>query len=631
MPDIPVTLPPDRIPAGARPWSTADTRAWLAAGPARWARPAWGFAALLTGTAWAVFTDEDPVCTTSDPCGPQWWALLLLGGLLLELCWIWRQPGPALGLLVPLSAGFGYEMLYASAGGGSPAPLVAAAFAAAGLTARLLAANRQRGLALKAAGPARHPLPAAGKSFRRGSLGAVIGGALLAVAGVALHQGLATSATEEARAAAATRFDVPVTAQDTESVTVTLPDGGTRTVSALFPENHPVGRPTAVLVDGDWARLVAEPYDPLGRQFVMLATGVPGLLLLGNSLIGRRRFTRLRSQPQPALLVHVRQHPENGREQVFAHDDPSAGIPVFRVSTLPAFDGADDGGDQPADGEVTGAGPGRAEPPDNPFTAMREEFAAAVHGTGRQPLREAVLYGVPCAGAEVALLSRTDAEDPEPLLECAVSPLTPAEPRRRNAGDHGTRSGRRPVDDVAARLSPTDRPVSWSTHGASRGVAAGYLSLEILGLWALTSHWFAGWTLLLWAMAVLSLPHGVGAIATAAHWRVTADREGLWVTGAWRVRRVRWDRLTEVRHHQDALRFATRDGNLRLQPVGWSWLERRCRGRVAADEVADEIRALLHHPSLRPAENADPGEQGMPLGPAILAGTTLLIAALLLL
>src|SRR5690606_15835043 len=99
-----------------------------------------------------------------------------------------------------------------------------------------------------------------------------------------------------------------------------------------------------------------------------------------------------------------------------------------------------------------------------------------------------------------------------------------------------------------------------------------------------------------------------------------ADRDGLWVTGAWRVRRIPWHVITSVVHSEDTIRVGrAKDDSVDVSPTGFAWLERRLRREPAAERVTDELRALLLHPELRPTQEATAGQQGMPVGPPLAA------------
>jgi hypothetical protein len=244
-----------------------------------------------------------------------------------------------------------------------------------------------------------------------------------------------------------------------------------------------------------------------------------------------------------------------------------------------------------------------------------------------------LLFGAPYPGAEVVFLT---AEDGEPVVECSVTPVKPAVAgpcgvRGAGARPRGRAGVGRPVEEVADAMEPADGPRTWSADLGSRGFGVFLLLVEGGLTWAVLDDGlsWASWQVL---MLVLGLPWLIGSVSTAFGWRVTADHGGLWVTGAWRVRRVPWERLGGVEHTADRLRFRlTGNEKLDLSPVGPGLPGRRAGRRPSAARAAEEIRALLHRPELRPAGDAAPAEQGMPIGPVVVALSVLWAAAVLLL
>ncbi|TDC22433.1 hypothetical protein E1265_15705 [Streptomyces sp. 8K308] len=613
-----VPLPPDRIPSGTRDWRSADTRRWLAAGPARWSRPRWAVGALLVAGVWALAVSPGPVCSEAAPCGPEWSGALLAGLALLQLYWVRRLPGLALLTMGPTAAVcmLADSALGAADGTGRLAVLLAAGFALASAHHRRAAYHAQRRLALDAAGPARHPLPPAAAGFNRGTFSLAVGSLLLAGATLAAWQGVRGVADHEARAARATVVRAEVTRQGEDEISVALPgEEDARTVEA-YAEDYPVGGEIAVLVDGDWLRLVAEPYDAAGWQFLMLLLGVPGVAFLANGLDGRRRAQSLRSAPLPTLRVLVTED-HRGRTVVYPVDDPAATRPVLSFDSLPAFDEADDEADEEADEDADD----EAEPTDD-----------------APPLHEGVLYGAPRPGGELAFLADSFGE---PLLECSTSPVraapvaaprsTPARPprprRSRRSAVAADTASVAAIEAAAARLGPGAEPRSWSAGRVSRFVGLGLLLAQLGAVSTLLSgepapHW----------LLLLGLPAVLGSSATALNWRITADRRGLWLTGAWRVRHVPWERLTAVWREGDDIRVGVRgEESMSLSFTGFSWLERRLGHQPRAERTVEEIRALRHHPELRPERDSRAADHGAPLGPVLVAAIALTAITVLLL
>ncbi|MFC5953611.1 hypothetical protein ACFP51_03615 [Streptomyces pratens] len=623
---LPVPLPAEHIPPGTADWRTPDARRWLAAVPARWAHPLWALLALVASLIWDMAAVPVDPCTSADPCAADWLGLGAFGVLVLTLYWVWRQPRLALAGLAAVLAGFAVDGGFTAALGepSALAFLMAAAFTAAGLVHRPAVAVRQRALALEAAGSVAQPLPAAARTFRRGRFSFVLAALLLAVAGFGYWQAQQVVDTYEERAAGATHLSGRVTAlkEDDDGIGILKveADGRTHRFETAFPEDFPVGSRVDIVVDGDWAALVAEPYDAFGWELLVLVGSVSGLAFLANGVDGRTRSQRLRRGPLPVLHVLVRGgHDDDVRTWVFAADDPEGLRPILHFHSLYAFE--DEDGDE--DGLDADDGPAAVVELGKVTEVLRGEDPPP-------PLREAVLYGLPYAGAEVAFVARDDADDPEVAVECSVTAVKPAVPRLVERGTRRRRrmNPRRSVDEIAAGMTPTAGPRAWTAHGFSRAVGLGLLLVQGGGIWV-TLDEGPSWT---WLWLAVGLPWLVTAVATALTWRITADRDGLWVTGAWRVRRVPWNVITSVRHSDDGIRVGrAKDSPVELSPTGWAWLERRLGREPHAGRAVEELQALLLRPELRPLEEAPTGRQGVPVGPPLVALSVLWGVAVLLL
>lgn len=629
----PLPLPAEHIPPGAADWRTPDAQRWLTAVPARWAHPLWAVLALVAAGIWYLEGSPAVACTSAAPCGTDWPGLVMAVVLVLTLYWVWRQPRLALAGLAAGLVGFAEDGGFTESFGEpyALAHLVAAAFAAAGLVHRLALAGRQRALALEAAGEVRQPLPAAARTFRRGRFSLVLAALLLAVAGFGYWQAQQVADAYEERAARATHLSGQVVAlergDEEADVLKVEADGRTHRIETAFPEDFPEGSRVDLVVDGDWAALVAEPYDAFGWELLVLGGLAGGLAFFANGVDGRTRSVRLRRGPLPVLKVLVREDHEDGRTWVFAADDPTTLRPILHFHSLAAFEEEEEDeteGPEDVDGVA--------------HAVDLTTFQQILKGEDPPPpLREAVLYGVPYAGAEVALAARPDEETPEVLVECSVTAVKPAVPKlvrsrsKSPAGGRDRRSRRRPVEEIAASMAPSEGLRVWKAHGFSRGVGLGLLVVQGGGLWALLDDGLSwSWS---WLWLAVGLPWLTSAVATALTWRITADRDGLWVTGAWRVRRVEWAAITAVRHSEDGIRIGTGKGfdNVELSPTGWAWLERRLGREPYAERAAEELRALQLSPELRPAEEAPTDRQGMPVGPPLVALSVLWGAAVLLL
>jgi hypothetical protein len=394
-------LPAGYLPPGGRDWLRADARRWRAAAPAPWARPAWSVLALVGTALWAAAATPAPACTEAVPCGPAWAGMYLLIAALLQLWAVWRLPAVALAALGPVVA---VVLAADDALGAAPATprlavAAAAAYAAAALYRRCAAARAQRRLAASAAGPVRQPMPATAVRHRSGRTRLALSAVLLAVAAFAAGQGYAGVADDRAHARRAERVWGVVTGQGDEHVTVALPGDTERVVPAW--QEHRRGNEVAVLVDGDWARLVAEPYDAFGWQLLLTAVAVPGLALAAAGVRARRADRALTGVAPPALRVRVRRGGD-GDPRVYAADDRAGAVPLLRLRTRVAF-------------QVAGPAPD----PDEEDLPDEEEPAR---------WSEAVLHGLPVHGGEVALTC-ADEWDPRRVL-LVRGTVAPARPDR---------------------------------------------------------------------------------------------------------------------------------------------------------------------------------------------------------
>ncbi|MFF2697973.1 hypothetical protein ACFVUQ_06360 [Streptomyces cyaneofuscatus] len=636
----PVPLPAEHIPPGTADWRTPDAERWLAAVPARWAHPLWAVLALVVSMFWYMVEAPLAPCTSAEPCGTDWSGLGMMVVLVVTPYWVWRQPRLA---LVGLAAGL---VGFAEDGGftesfGEPYALaypVAAAFTTAGIVHRLTLAGRQRALALEAAGPVAQPLPAAALTFRRGRFSFALAALMLAAAGFGSWQAQQVADAYEERAAGATHLSGLVVAQEQDDDGIDIlkveADERTHRFETLFPEDFPVGSRVDIVVDGDWAALVAEPYDVFGWETLVLGGAAAALGFFANGVDGRTRSARLRRRPLPVLKVLVREGHEDARTWVFAADDRQGLQPILHFHSLHAFEEEDE--EEQKEGDE-----GEADAVD--LTKVRQILRG---DDPPPPLREAVLYGAPYAGAEVALAARLDADEPEVLVECSVTAVKPAVPGlvesgvtaaqpavpgllARGAKSRRRKNERRSVEEIAATMTPGSGLRVWKAHGFSRAVGLFLLVVQGGGIWAMLDDG-PSWS---WLWLPVALGWLISTVATTLTWRITADRDGLWVTGAWRVRRVEWDAITAVRHHEDGIRIGTGKGhdNVDLAPTGWAWLERRLGREPYAVRAADEVRALHLDPELRPAEEAPASRQGMPAGPPLVALSVLWGAAVLLL
>lgn len=377
-----------------------------------------------------------------------------------------------------------------------------------------------------------------------------------------------------------------------------------------------------------------------------------GCTSLFSGRLVRRRAAALRGAPVPVLRVLVRDA-ANGDVEVFAADDTAALRPLLAVSTEEWYEGEDDEEDRRLSDEE------RAELLDS-----IENDGGDVDQPG--PLREAVLYGAPYDGGELVIVSApedTDGETPVEAFEGA-----PAEAREEAFGDAPGDS----ADDetvVESSIGPvralSERAVRLRVRAekirarrtaalADRRAAAAAVTAERLGSGAVR-HWRAGrldWSVcllgVLWA-AVLVLDESggwryipgaviglIGAVMLPgmAAWRITADREGLWLNGTLKPRHIAWDHLMTVKVEGGQLKIGSRrsrfGGAWTAYAPRWARLERRFGLIHPYEKVAAELTAMWRNPELRPTEESAHREQGRALWPLGLLLALVWAAALVL-
>ncbi|MGZ9931861.1 hypothetical protein ACXNSR_18490 [Streptomyces sp. NC-S4] len=196
------------------------------------------------------------------------------------------------------------------------------------------------------------------------------------------------------------------------------------------------------------------PYDATGQQVLAMLLLVPGVPLLGRGLTARRAARRLHDGPQPVVRVGVREHRSGPFWLVADADTPTA-------PPLIAFrDRFDDGY--------------RSRAPETLLGGPESRLRADHHDIDRraEPY-EALLYGVPCEGAEVILRYAVYRGDSRIVDAVRAVPLLPFLRRHlrsswRPAGTSYTLVRR--AEEEKRKQRAADRP---SGSGSSCGSSGG--------------------------------------------------------------------------------------------------------------------------------------------------------------
>ncbi|MFJ3666010.1 hypothetical protein ACIPSE_06120 [Streptomyces sp. NPDC090106] len=355
-----------------------------------------------------------------------------------------------------------------------------------------------------------------------------------------------------------------------------------------------------------------EGTDRDGAATVGLFTAGLGATLVFSGYLGRRRSAALRGTPVPVLRVLVRELPD-ARTEVFAADDEQALRPLFTVFTMEAD------AITPLDDEEDGA-------PDEDDEAI-EELLAALDTEAIGPLREAVLYGLPYDGAETAVVAADEEPDEPPVVEWSTGPVRPL-------SEHA--AGRRTRDEK--RAAAQDSEHAERARAAAEGLAAlpvrgwrpgplDLLASALMVQWGISTFWamFLDDGTPLWQQACGLLLGLAGAyrLSVKLFWRVTADRDGLWINGQRRPVHIPWDDLRSVRHEALELKIRWKGGgSWAVAAPRWNWLQRKRNLTHPYTRLAAELTALRDTPDLRPTGESAGAGRGLVLWPL-----TLLFAA----
>ncbi|MFF4567205.1 hypothetical protein [Streptomyces sp. NPDC001435] len=612
--ESPFPIPSGSVPAGTPIWSSDDAAQWTRARGAPWARPLWSIWALLITVVWANAATPDRPCSDAAPCGADWLGMAETGLAVGLLYWLARLPeltlltAPVLAVIVARVELPGRGPMAAVA---NISVLVALVFGCVAAFARIAARHRQRDL-VKRAAEVRHSLPDPSARLRRGTIPITAGLLLVGVAAFAVAQGLDGIRVDQHRADRAERTTAKVVGRGEESVRVRTDDTRRLTLSASYPEDYRIGSTVTVLEDGRWRRLAAEPYDAFDWQLLTLAGGLPGGSMLLTGLLARRRAAVLRRAPVPALRV-LERIDDDGRIWIYAGDDTAARAPIFV-------------------GRFTADRPNANEDDAEHRHDEADEEEPLVIDTR---LHEAVMFGSPYEGGEL-ILATTD-RDAQPVVIRTTSPVrlprpgtgpTPATQEAGTTSAAADPQGPPAAEGVPTRLRPAKHPLRWGPGAMARtcglalalcvGAGAAFIAQSLV------TEGFG------WRAALLpGLLTWFGPAAKQLNWRVSADSSGLWLTGAWRVRHVPWERLRAARYTAEGSVLITMsDGSTwQLSGVGLPKAERRLNLYPSYVRMVDEITALHAHPELRPARSVFPRDRGLPLGPVLLVLTALAVGS----
>lgn len=575
---------------------------------------------MVTVIAAMVLEPERP-CTLADPCGPDWLGMIQMGLAVVQLLWYVRLPelalvsGPVLAAVVAMEE----FPLSAASDAANTAVIVALAFGWAASWQRLALRGRQRRLAELATAGARHPLPEDIGPLRRGCVPVAAGLVLCAVAGLAVGLGLRGVHEDEQRAAKAESVSAVVIGHGEDTLRVRASDGTKRTVDAASPEDYDTDSAVTVLSDGDWSRLAAEPYDAFGWQLLTLAAGLPGLTFLATGVLARRRAAALRRGPTPVLRV-LQRVDHNVDTWLYAADDTAGRTPLLRCLAYPDLDDRAGAGGPPFDKYEDG-------------DEVEDEDEYEDEPTLDTRLREAVLYGPPCDAGELVIVTAGPDGERVVLVTTGPARLPKADQRPLLEEPVEGRVDRRDpalVERTAVSMRPVDRPVRWGPGLFTRCVAlSGVVFVAAVikfGLDDVRADGL-GWHVL----PLLGLAFTPGVLAILLNWRVTADRSGLWLAGAYKVRQVTWEELGAVACTDGVLEIRRAGGETWSLSLGWPWMERRLRLRPSYVRAMEEISAMHAHPELRPADESPARDHGLPLGPVLAVLCVLWAVALLIL
>ncbi|MBG0852939.1 hypothetical protein I2W78_14065 [Streptomyces spinoverrucosus] len=384
-------------------------------------------------------------------------------------------------------------------------------------------------------------------------------------------------------------------------VTAALPDSGTPLERGAFLAGLGL-----VLGAGGAVLLATADHWTLGEdRGAALAIGWLVVLLavsvLASAALSRRRAAGLRrAGAVPVLRVLVRENAD-GDTEIFAADDVTALRPLFTVALM-QVGRPDDETDEARDGEEE-----------------REAFFDRLAADEPGPVREAVLYGTPYDGGETVLVSAAEGTDEPPVVERSAGPVRPlsevAVRRLAVAGERARAHGRRQKDlRKAVTETMTVVPVRRWRAGGVDWLASVFMAQW--GLWVCWD-WFADPDAGFWEPALIEVIGLLGAyrLAVKSGWRVTADRDGLWLNGLRGPRHIPWEDFRTAGRESFQLKLRWRDGSWSVSAPYWGRLHSRWGRPHPYDTLAAELTAMHADPLLRPTGESEARERGRPLWP----------------
>ncbi|MFE5585086.1 hypothetical protein [Kitasatospora sp. NPDC056531] len=606
--------------AAAARWRAArtawrlDTR-WLALAPA-------AFLVLAT----AVEPTDTGGCNVQGVCQDTWGSALAFWTVLAEVVLLIAKP--RIRALVPPAALA--VLWYAPGGLVSPlgrwsAVLMNLLLAAVLIGAELGRRRARQQLDELAAPPVPFPWTAAGAPSPGHPEGPPVGrrtlGGLLLLVALALPlYGLWAQAGQRAADRQATGVYGTALSTDRDGVlTVRFqpPGGGPERTAALdvrWQRQPQPGEPVTLLVNGDSVRAAGDDYDLSGEMAFGGLSALLGVLLLGSAAAANARRARPAFEGSaPALAVRVRAD-ARGDLLVLPLDGPPDGPPLWRVVERDRYLWSPYGeGPAWVPESMKIEGEGEYPDPEPPFDGAgpydRPTPAQAVARLARARRSvPAVLYRGP-DGPDRQLLVRPALLDGDPHWVAAVVAAVARVPRPNHKAEYD-REQQLAVAELTAETvaaapdpGPDARPVAarrWEIPVPLRVLPGPAMALLLAAAVVFLSG--DGW----WEGLVRPLWFGSSAILACGHalsWQIVADRDGLRVATALRVRHFRWQQITAAAVHRRRLIIRLRGGE-DLSVAGWpmSRLARHLGERYDPVELARVVATAAHRPDLRPKQ-----------------------------